>query len=359
MAAPVAWMEFDEHSEPLHGHMEGGVTMDSATIPRWRAQDAWDVADGGVEFCGEGRIEERAPGTRRGDDERGDERGERWAWNADGCARRWSEWRSPVVEGSAGRGSGQGLGQGAGQGMQRAGQTGEGQLEVETMRGSGGVTITSESQRGNAPATPSKMSADEVTGSFGAGSALRTLSGVGHAEIDETTATGTRQTANGDRLEASFAPPAAAQDRDQVTKGPRDQEGRDQETGNEGEPEEAWDPRSQNRDRGPRRCGAGATEVQSAELDGNVVLFEQPAAKPGAPPPPPLRATAGKAVYEGQGEWLHLTMSPRVENGGMELTAEKVDMSQQSGDAFAHGDVKATWTGAGVGGTKSRPASGE
>ncbi len=30
VAAPVAWMEFDEHSEPLHGHMEGGVTMDSA-----------------------------------------------------------------------------------------------------------------------------------------------------------------------------------------------------------------------------------------------------------------------------------------------------------------------------------------
>ncbi|MEI9967964.1 MAG: hypothetical protein WDM87_04805 [Terracidiphilus sp.] len=97
------------------------------------------------------------------------------------------------------------------------------------------------------------------------------------------------------------------------------------------------------------KSGAGAaaaTEVQSAELDGNVVLLEQPAAETGAQPPPPLRATAGKAVYEGQGEWLHLTMSPRVENDGMELTAEKVDMSQQSGDAFAHGDVKATWTGA-------------
>ncbi len=104
-------------------------------------------------------------------------------------------WRSPVVE----------IGFRAGRGRSR-GQSGEGQLEVETMRGSGGVTITSESQRGNATATPSKMSADEVTGSFGAGSALRTLSGVGHAEIDETTATGTRQTATGDRLEASFAP---------------------------------------------------------------------------------------------------------------------------------------------------------
>jgi lipopolysaccharide export system protein LptA len=97
----------------------------------------------------------------------------------------------------------------------------------------------------------------------------------------------------------------------------------------------------------------GASEVQSAELDGNVVLFEEPAAKAGAQLQPPLRATAGKVVYEGQGEWLHLTMSPRVVNGGMELTAEKVDVSQQSGDAFAHGNVKATWTGAAVGGAKS------
>jgi lipopolysaccharide export system protein LptA len=58
-----------------------------------------------------------------------------------------------------------------------------------------------------------------------------------------------------------------------------------------------------------------------------------------------LRATAGKAAYEGDGEWLHLTTNPRIVNGGMELTAEKVDVSRQSGDAFAHGNVKATWAG--------------
>ena len=31
VAAPVAWMDFDEHNEPREGHMEGGVTMDSAS----------------------------------------------------------------------------------------------------------------------------------------------------------------------------------------------------------------------------------------------------------------------------------------------------------------------------------------
>ena len=45
------------------------------------------------------------------------------------------------------------------------------------------------------------------------------------------------------------------------------------------------------------------------------------------------------------GEWLHLTGSPRVEDGGLQLTADKVDVSQASGDAFAHGNVKATWFG--------------
>ncbi len=56
-----------------------------------------------------------------------------------------------------------------------------------------------------------------------------------------------------------------------------------------------------------------------------------------------MRATSGQAVYEGAGQWLHLTASPRVEDGGLQLTADKVDVSQESGDAFAHGNVKATW----------------
>src|SRR5208337_4163646 len=54
---------------------------------------------------------------------------------------------------------------------------------------------------------------------------------------------------------------------------------------------------------------------------------------------------AGKAVYEGGGEWLHLTLNPRIVNGGLELTADKMDVSRQSDAAFARGNVKATWAG--------------
>jgi lipopolysaccharide export system protein LptA len=217
-------------------------------------------------------------------------------------------WRSPVADVDF-------------RSVESAGKT---QVEPETMHGTGGVVITSESRRGNAAAVPAKMTADEVTGTFGAGSALRTLVGTGHAEMEQNTATGARQTASGDRLEVSFAPPAA-QNRDQGS-GIRDQ--RTGEQGNHGGAQTT-----------------GAPDVQTAELDGHVVLFQQPAAKPGAQPQPPLRATAGKAVYEGAGEWLHLTMNPRIVNGGLELTADKVDVSRQSDDAFAHGNVKATWSG--------------
>jgi len=195
-----------------------------------------------------------------------------------------------------------------------------GQVEPETIHGTGGVTVTSESRRGDAAAEPSKMSADEVTGAFGPNAALRTLTAQGHAILEQTTATGTRQTANGDKLVANFAQSAAAQNGAQRSKGAKQQSA--------------------------RSAGAsGAAGVESAELDGNVVIFQQPAPKPGAQPQPPLRASAGKAVYEDTGQWLHLTLNPRLANGGLELSADKVDVSQQSGDAFAHGNVKATWIG--------------
>jgi lipopolysaccharide export system protein LptA len=186
------------------------------------------------------------------------------------------------------------------------------------------------------------MTADAVIGTFGPGSILRAVTGVGHAKIDETTATGARETATGDRLEAEFEEA-------------REQRGREKGIGNREQKDE---------DRGAKRADEGsALGVRTAELDGNVVLFEQPAHRasdedlsPGSPAQKPagqaepLRATAGKAIYEGKGEWLHLTLSPRVQEGGLELTADGVDVSRQSGDAWARGDVKATWADASAGG---------
>ena len=297
LAAPTGWMEFDEHNQPRHGHMEGGVTMDSVNAVR-TVHGTSPTAE--LEFTAEGQL--RHAHLERGVAIENQETSQEP--NAPTAPLYLSRtWRSPVADVEFRNAS-------------------QGQVEPEAIRGTGGVLITSESWRGNEAAAPSKMTADEVTGAFGPDSALHSMTGVGHAGFEQTTATGTRQSASGDRLQAQFRERA---NREQGL-GNREQKTREQGSG----------------------APASATEVQSAELEGHVALFEQAAAKPGAQPQPALHAWAGKAVYEGAGEWLHLTLSPRVEDGSLELTADKVDVSQQSGDAFAHGNVKATWTSQGA-----------
>jgi lipopolysaccharide export system protein LptA len=179
-----------------------------------------------------------------------------------------------------------------------------GQVEPAFIHGSNGVLVTSESQLGDAAVSPSRLSADQVTGAFGPGSVLTAMNGSGHTSIEETTDTGVKQTTSGDRLETHFAAPAKP----------------------------------------VKKAVQGAeSQLQSATVEGHVVLTQTPVAKSGAPPPATLRATAGRADYQGQGEWLHLTLSPRVEDGALQFSADKVDVSRASGDAFAHGNVKASW----------------
>jgi lipopolysaccharide export system protein LptA len=207
-----------------------------------------------------------------------------------------------------------------------------GQTEPATIHGMGGVTVSGESQRGNGNAAPFRLAADEVTGEFGDSAALTAMSGVGHTSLEQIGASGVRQTTAGDRLEAHFAAVSA---------------------------------------KPAVKAGAiggsfsGATQIESAVIEGHVVLVQYPAnsapqsqTKPAAQSANPLRATAGRAVYEGLGEWLHLTSTPRVTDGGLQLTADKVDVSQASGEAFAHGNVKATWLNAAQG-QHNRPGSGD
>jgi lipopolysaccharide export system protein LptA len=314
LAAPTATMDFDEHSQPRHGRLEGGVTMDSVKEGR-TVHGTSPTAE--LEFAEQGQL-------RRAHFERGvtfasvESSPEAPGQAAPLLVNR--TWHSPVADVDFR-------------------DAGKGQIEPADIRGTGGVAITSETRRGEAAPASAKMAADEVTGTFRPNSALSSMTGNGHASVEQNTATGALQTATGDQLEASFAPTEGAAARGD---GSPVSESRPGAPANRGQG-------SGIRDQGTSHPGErGAGEVQSAELDGHVKLFQQSAAKPGGQPEPPLRATAGKAVYEGAGEWLHLTESPRVEEGGLQLTADKVDVSQESGDAFAHGNVKATWTGGGA-----------
>jgi lipopolysaccharide export system protein LptA len=282
LAAPIGHMEFDEHNQPRHGHMEGGVTMDSASEAAGRHRQMHGTSPTAeLEFNAQGQLRHAhmEQGVTMDSQELGEQAGQ---------AQRLSRhWRSPIAE-------------------VEFRYSRHGQLEPSTVHGTGGVVVTAESQRGQEAVVPSRLSADEVTGMLGPHSVLTGLNGIGHASIDETTETGTRQTTSGDRLTAHFAAT------------PTVKRGQDSEA-----------------------------QIQSATVEGHVVLTQTPAAKPGAPPQAPMRATAGRADYAGEGEWLHLTVSPRVDDGALQLTADKVDVSRASGNAFAHGNVKASWMDSG------------
>ncbi len=190
-----------------------------------------------------------------------------------------------------------------------------GRLVPTVLHGSGGVVVKTQMQHGNAPPAPSSLGADEVTGSFGPNSELTAITGTGRATLEQSTAGGGRQTASGDRIEARFAP-AAHDDKKAAGQSPAD-------------------------------------VIQSAILEGHVTMVRQPAPTSSTEPQPTLRAAAGRASYDADGQWLHLTRNPRVEDGALDLTAEKIDISQQSEEAFAHGDVKATWMGGAPGQAKN------
>lgn len=286
LSAPEGKLDFDDHNQPRHGRLQNGVTMDSVrTAEAAHEEEKLHGTAPAVEldFTRQGQL--RHAHMEGGVAMESEER----SMPAGGGLWVRREWRSPVAD-------------------VEFRETGKGRVELAAIKGTGGVVITSQSRRGDGPVVPSRMAADELTAQLGKRSTLSTVIGLGKASMEQTTATGTRQTTSGDRLEVHFAPAAGG--------------------------------------RPGARGGPGAgTQIRSAVVEGQVVLVEQPAAKPGAQPAAPMQATAGRAAYESSGEWLHLTKSPRVEDGELALTANRIDISQASGDAYAHGNVKASWTG--------------
>jgi lipopolysaccharide export system protein LptA len=313
VAAPTGSMDFDEHNEPRHGHLEGGVTMDSVSAARTVHGTSPTME---LEFTPQGEL--RHAHLERGVEMRSQEvsqeagRAEPSRTEVDGqavAAQATRTWRSPVADLEFRRAMGR-----PGEGRQ-----GGGRVEPATIHGFGGVVVTGISQRGSAAPARSKMAADEVDGEFGPGSALESMTGAGHASLDDTAATGSRQTATGDQLEAQFAPPGAKTDAKSGARGTN---------------------------AGGTNAGTVNNGIQSAVLTGHVVLTQTPA--PGARYTAPIEAWAGKAVYEDAGEQLHLTMSPRIKSGQSQLTADRIDIARESGQAFAHGNVKATYVDAGT-----------
>src|SRR5215831_1721944 len=283
LAAPAGILSFDEHNQPVRGHLQGGVTIDSDNKGR-KIHGTSPVMD--LVFAGKGAL--RSAHLERGVQIASDEQ----AGSAGVPLHSHREWTSPVLD-------------------LTFRNSGNGRIEPGSMHGTGGVVVTGSTQRGNGPAAPEKLAAEEVTGEFGQHGVLRAMTGRGHTTITQMTASGVQQSTSGNVLVAHLLPTESM---------------------------------------GTKKTPQGGMQIESATVDGNVVLIQQPAAKNGVVQPA-VRATANHADYNDSDQWLHLTGSPRVTNGGLELTAKTLNISQLSGDAFAKDDVKGTWTG------ESKPAN--
>jgi lipopolysaccharide export system protein LptA len=306
IAAPTGAMDFDEHNQPRHGHLEGGVKMDSTRL----AQDGavqrkmrGDSPTAELDFTSKGLL--RHVHLERGVEMQSQSVSDSGSASATGPSRVNRTWKSPLADIDFR-------------------DNGHGQAEPVRIHGVQGVVVTGESQRGDAAVVPSKLVADDLTGDFGPNSELKSMTGIGHASMEETSAVGTRQTSSGDRVDAQFIQP----------------------TSSPSHPVAKVAAKSAPKN-GPvnsqSSAPSGAGNIQSAVLDGHVLLTQLPATKLGAATPAMLRAWGGHATYDGAADLLHLTQSPRVEDGALQLTADKIDVSHESGDAFAHGNVKATW----------------
>jgi lipopolysaccharide export system protein LptA len=94
--------------------------------------------------------------------------------------------------------------------------------------------------------------------------------------------------------------------------------------------------------------GGGADEVSDAVEQGHVVMTQLPVRKPGDTTAPlEERATAERAVFDGELERTTLTGTVQVSNGTSVLWADRVVTEQQTGDVAADGSVKASYGQAG------------
>lgn len=310
LAAPRGFIIFNPANQPQNGSFDGGVAMESDDGGRQVKGNARRMT---LDFDSGGKL--RSAHLAGGVELQSDQAGQTAAQGRVVPVRIVRSWRSLVAD-------------------VNFRQSVEGRLELAQVHGAGGAVVISETLRGNEPALPSRLAADDVTGVFGPNSTLTTLTGAGHASVQETAANGARMNASSDRFQARFAPAAAK-------------------SGGAARTGQISSAKIQSGQ--IRSTQIQSAQIQSAELDGQVTLVEQPAGRPGVQPQPPVQASAGRAVYEAAGQWLHLTLNPRIAQGGMEMTANRIDLSRTSGDGFAYGNVKATWSGAGA---RNQSASG-
>ena len=196
-----------------------------------------------------------------------------------------------------------------------------GEVQASRVTADGNPVVTMQQMPSKGSPQSTRISADQLMATLGAGNLLQTLDGTGHTSVVEQGADGSHDTSQGDVLHATFAQQAAAEPTGQAPNAKRSAGAKKQE---------------------PRLVTTLATAVQ----DGHVVMTEVPAKKPGAATQPAtLTGWAQQAEYHAADEVLHLTGDPRINDGQtMQMAAERIDYHRRTQDAAAEGNVKATYT---------------
>ncbi|NYF79773.1 LptA/OstA family protein [Granulicella arctica] len=165
---------------------------------------------------------------------------------------------------------------------------------------------------GTAASSKSDLSGDLLHGHFsgeGKSAQLTDVHGTGHTFLHRVSAQGADQTSSGDTLDVTLRP---------ARKGANPQKRAANQTGTE--------------------------EIAKATQSGHVVLTSKAAPKPGEKTlPTTSRATADLAVYDGDADDLTLTGQAQVVDDASTLSASKIVMQHESGDATAEGMVKANY----------------
>ena len=325
VTAPTGSLDFDEHNHPSHGLLQGGATLDM-NQPNRQVHGTSPTAR--LLFDGEGQLSQahmeqgvifnsqQQITTAKGVSEQ-----VRRTWKSQIADVAFAP-SSPAASSKAGGKPGQKPSQ---QTVQQASQNhAQGSVEARTIHGYGGVVITSETNAGGV-VTPSRLAADTVVAELAPGSVLSSLVGTGHAAFEQRTAEGVHQTSNSDSLDVRFAP-ATESSNAQISANAT----------------------------ASAKAATGGADISSIVQIGHVVLVQDPAPpRPGHAAQAQIRATANRSDYDGQTQLLHLTGSPRVRDGALDMTADQIDFARATGDAFAHGDVRASWSDTGNQSTSS------
>jgi lipopolysaccharide export system protein LptA len=207
----------------------------------------------------------------------------------------------------------------------RAGQP----VEARKAIAEGNPVVTSRQTPSKGPEQTTRISGDQLVATLDEGNALHQLEGTGNTQIVQSATDGSHNTTKGDLLHATFIQQPAPAPQNQVQVAASQASASQHKTGKK-------------KDQSPKMQTALETAIQ----DGNVVLTETPAKKPGATTQPAtLTGWAQHAEYHAADEVLHLTGSPRITDGEtMQMAAESIDYHRDTQNAAASGNVKATYT---------------